>query len=104
MLSCLFLAAMWSPAGERVDLFAALCVMFSSGFVTFPYGTQGQVLYLIVSIPDLCLILYFQCVQATASITISSFKSSNKGVYVVLYYYDELLYCTVCEKPPWCRG
>ena len=27
--------------------------------VTFPYGVPGQVWYLIVSIPDLCLLLYF---------------------------------------------
>ena len=26
MLSCLFIAALWSPAGERVDLLALLCV------------------------------------------------------------------------------
>ena len=27
-------------------------------FVTFPYGVQGQVWYLIVLIPDLCLLVY----------------------------------------------
>ena len=27
MLSCLFNAALWSPAGERVDLLALLCVV-----------------------------------------------------------------------------
>ena len=27
-------------------------------FVTFPYGAPGHVCYLIVSIPDLCLLLY----------------------------------------------
>ena len=26
---------------------------------TFPYGVSGQVWYLIASIPDLCLLLYF---------------------------------------------
>ena len=36
-----------------------LCVMFSCVFVTFPYGVPGQVRYLIVLIPDLCLVLYF---------------------------------------------
>ena len=30
-------------------------------FVTFPYGVPGQAWYLVVSIPDLCL-LYFYCV------------------------------------------
>ena len=28
-------------------------------FGTFPYGVSGQVWYLIVSIPDLCLLLFF---------------------------------------------
>ena len=38
---------------ERTDLLAFLCVMFSCFFVL------GQVWYLIVSIPDLCLLPYF---------------------------------------------
>ena len=42
----------------RADHLALLYVMFSCVFVTFPYGVLGQVWYLIVSIPDLCL-LYF---------------------------------------------
>ena len=41
---------------ERADLFALLYVMFSCVFVTFSYGVLGQVCYLIVSIPDLCLL------------------------------------------------
>ena len=40
------------------DLLAHLCVMFSCVFVTLPYGVSGQVVYLIVSIPDLYLLLY----------------------------------------------
>ena len=47
MLSCLFLAALWSPAGERDNLLALLCVSISH---------MGQVWYLIVSIPDLCIL------------------------------------------------
>ena len=38
---------------ERADFWALLCV-----FVTFPNGVRGQVWYLMVSIPDLCLPLY----------------------------------------------
>ena len=41
-------------------------------FVTFPYGVSGQVWYLIVSIPDLCLLFYFHSVY---SIIRSSLKS-----------------------------
>ena len=44
---------------ERADLLALLYVMFSCVFVTFQYGALGQVLYSIVSIPDLCLLSYF---------------------------------------------
>ena len=53
LLSCLFIAA-W----ERVNLMAVLYVMFSLCFVTFPCGVLGQVWYLIVLIPDLCLNSY----------------------------------------------
>ena len=34
--------------------------MFYCVFVTFPYGVLGQVWYLFVSIPDLCLHSYFK--------------------------------------------
>ena len=69
MLSCLFLAAMWSPAGKRVDLFAALCVILSSGFATFPYEAQGQVWYFIYRF--LIVTLFF------TSNAISNMFSSN---------------------------
>ena len=44
---------------ERADLLALLYVMFYFVFVTFPYGILGKVWYLIVLIPDLCLLTYF---------------------------------------------
>ena len=44
---------------EKVDLLAFLCVVFFV-FWHFPYGVLRQVRYLIVSIPDLCLPLYFE--------------------------------------------
>ena len=47
----------------KADLLALLCVMFRCVFVTFPCGVLGQVWYLIVSIPDLCL-LYFNKLMA----------------------------------------
>ena len=46
---------------ERIEHLALLYVMFSCYFVTFPYGVLGQVLCLIVSIPDVCLLPYFDC-------------------------------------------
>ena len=40
--------------------FALLCVVVPCVFVTFPYyDVSNQVWYLIVSIPYLCLLLYF---------------------------------------------
>ena len=51
ILSCLFIAALWSPAGKCWPLGSHVCV-----FVTFPCDVLGQVWYLIVSILDLCLL------------------------------------------------
>ena len=53
MLSCLLIAALWSPFGKGLTSWI-LFVMFNSVFVTFSRGILGQVWNLIVSIPDLC--------------------------------------------------
>ena len=53
---CCLVIACW----ERADVFALFFVMLFCVFVTFPYGIAGQVCYLIVSIHDLCLLLYFK--------------------------------------------
>ena len=58
MLSCLFIAVLWSPAGKGLTS-RLLFVMFNCVFVTFPCGTLRQVWYLIVPIPDLCRLSYF---------------------------------------------
>ena len=52
---------------ERAELLALLCGMFSCVFVTFPYGVLGQVWYLIVSIPDRCLLPYFVIYRSSKS-------------------------------------
>ena len=54
----LFIAAMWSSLGKRLT-FLALVSDVSCMFVTFPCGILGRVWYLIVLVPDLCLISYF---------------------------------------------
>ena len=59
MLSCLFIVALWSPAGKRASLLALLCVMFYCVFVAFPCGVLGWVWYLIVQIHDIRLLTYF---------------------------------------------
>ena len=58
MLSRLFIAALWSPAGKGQSSWLSF-VMFNCVFVTFPCGNLGHVWYLIVSIPDLCHLSYF---------------------------------------------
>ena len=45
---------------ERADLLALLYVMFYCVFITLPNGVLGLVWYLIVSIPDLCLLPNFE--------------------------------------------
>ena len=44
---------------NKADILAMLYVIVYCVFVTFPYDVLGQVLYLIVSIPDLCLLSFF---------------------------------------------
>ena len=58
MLSRLFIDALWSPAGKGLTSWL-LFVTFNCVFVTFPCSILGQVWYLIVSTPDLCLLSYF---------------------------------------------
>ena len=63
---CSLVITFWESTG----LLALLFVLFSYVFVTFPYGVPGQVWYLIVSIPGLCLILYFNifCIPLPTSL------------------------------------
>ena len=56
MLSCLFIAALWSPAGKGLTTWLPCMLLY---FVIFPCGVLGQVWYVIVLIPDLCLLTYF---------------------------------------------
>ena len=57
MLLRLFTAALWSHAGKGLTYWLSF-VMLNYVFVTFLCGFLGQVLYLIVSIPDLCHFSY----------------------------------------------
>ena len=58
--ACLFVDALWSPAGEGLTSWLSF-VMSNCDVVTFPIGILGQVWCLIVSIPDLCPLSYFVC-------------------------------------------
>ena len=57
MLSRLFIAALWLPAGKGLTSWPLL-VMFIVILVNFPCGILGQVWYLIVSFPGLCRRFY----------------------------------------------
>ena len=78
MLSYLFIAALWSPAGKGVSLWglALLCVMFNCVFVTFPFAVLGQLWYLFVLIPGRCLLTNF----LTEKMQIFHFLLSNFGI------------------------
>ena len=59
-LSC-FLVCSLQPCGHQLRKgrpLDSLFVMFYCVFDTFPCGVLDQVCYLIVSIPDLCLLTY----------------------------------------------
>ena len=55
----LFICASWSPAGKGLTSWLSFVV--SSVSLSLPIGILGQVWYLIVSIPDLCNLTYFDC-------------------------------------------
>ena len=58
MLSRLFTAALWSPAGKGLTSWL-LFVIINCVLVTFICSFLGLMWYLIVSIPDLCRLSYF---------------------------------------------
>ena len=79
MLSRLFIAVLWSPAGKGLTS-RRLFVKYNCIFVTFPCGILGQMWYFIVSIPDLCRLPYFNvrpnmCVNSSMISTASGYKS-----------------------------
>ena len=78
MLPHLFIAVLWSPAGKWLTSWL-LFVKSNYDFVTVPYGTLGQVWYLIVLIPDLCRLSYFYDVLSDdkQAIIIDSFNTTS---------------------------
>ena len=65
--------------GKGWPLDSLVCCVFLC-FVTFPYGVSGQVLYLVVSIPDLCLPLYFKWV----CVLMSPHHGATVGWFVIV--------------------
>ena len=79
MVSHLFIAALWSPAGKGLASWL-LFVMFNCYFVTFPCDILGQMCYLIVWIPDLCRLSYFENNPTSSSqIHKKDFRSGEDG-------------------------
>ena len=54
----LFICALWSHAGKGLTSWLTF-VVSNCEFVTFPFGILGQLWYLNVLIPDLCILTYF---------------------------------------------
>ena len=55
---CSLMGTCW----ERANLLSLLYVMFSCVFVTVPCSVLGHLWYLIVLVPDLCLLLYLMSI------------------------------------------
>ena len=58
MLSCFLISALWSPVGKGLTSWLPCMLRYFGVFVTFSYGVLDQVWYLIVSIPEFCLLAY----------------------------------------------
>ena len=67
MLLRLFIAALWSPARKGLTSWLFF-VMSNSDFVTFPCDILGQLWYLIIMIPDLCRLSYFDLQSAIVAV------------------------------------
>ena len=59
----LFICALWSPAGKGLTSWLSFEVFSVS--LSLSHGILGQVWYLIVSIPDLCTITYFNYIDVS---------------------------------------
>ena len=81
MLSGLFIAALWSPAWKGLTSWLSF-VMFTCVFVTYPCAILDPVWYLIISIPDLCHLSYFDMsdhVCVMTQIAIHSFSALHRA-------------------------
>ena len=58
----LFVDALWSPARKGLSSWLSFA-MSKFDIFTFPIGILGQVWCLIVSIPNLCPLFYFQTLR-----------------------------------------
>ena len=64
LCACLFFGALWSPAGKGLTSWLSFVV--SNCECHFPIGILGQVWNLIVSIPDLYTLTYFEVATSSS--------------------------------------
>ena len=77
------------PCGLFAFLYVAfLYIMFSCVFATFPYGALGQMWYLIVLIPDLCLLPYLTLSDLLIHLSI-----------IILYSFVYVFLHSLCALP-----
>ena len=81
MLSRLFIAALWSPAGKGLTS-SLLFIMSNCDFVTFPCGILGQVWHLIEMIPDLFRLSYCES-SLSGAYSFVLLLLSIKGIYTI---------------------
>ena len=72
---CCLVVTCW----ERADLLALVGDVYCI-FVTFPCGILGQVWYLIVPFPDLCLLSYFVCVGGWGEVLIEMYLFNTPNI------------------------
>ena len=98
LLSCPFIAALWSPTGKGLTYWL-LFVVLTVCCVTFPCGIPGQVWYLIVLFPDICYLSYLHCVSFFLIFHYQK-KSLAKGLFwVSIYFYMSLEYNSNSKGP-----
>ena len=84
---------------ERADLLALVCEVYFCS-CHFPVGILGQVWCLIVSIPDICPLYYFDILPGTLSVQlILSVANINITLTIIIEFKSfALLSCTVCTR------
>ena len=84
MLLRLFIAALWSPAGKGLTSWL-LSVMFIV-LSLLSHVLIGQVWYLIVSLPDLCLLSYFKYITSPLTVTLLNWMLFNCLLHFCHYF------------------
>ena len=79
----LFICASWSPAGKGLTSWLSFVV--SSVSLSLSHWILGQVWYLIVSIPDLCNLTYFNTIIQVSNIIMLRIRRK----LIILYTYIE---------------